>query len=76
MRRRPNVQLFLRPGVALPGRELVAEVALDSVTERPTSAVLVTLRGTESVAVHDGDHVRSARREHVALHPKPVAWSL
>lgn len=66
MRRRPKVQLFLRPGVAVPGRELVAEVSLDSAAETPTSEVLVTLRGTETVTVHDGNHARSERREHVA----------
>jgi hypothetical protein len=76
MRRRPDVNAFLRPGRARPGATFVAEAVLDSPSETPVDGIDMILRCTETILVPAGNHTQAVTHEHYAKRATFPACSL
>lgn len=67
MRRRPNVQVFLKPSIAVAGDEVLVEAELTSGAATPVDAINMTLRGEERVAYGEQRHVRNVVAQRAAF---------
>ncbi|MBI2394111.1 MAG: hypothetical protein HYV09_31355 [Deltaproteobacteria bacterium] len=72
MRRRPKLQVFLKPATAVAGSEVLAELVLTSKAETPVDAITLTLRGQEHVTVGEGWVSASIVAQRAAFGPRTL----
>ncbi|MBK8257921.1 MAG: hypothetical protein IPK82_35305 [Polyangiaceae bacterium] len=67
MRSRPDLQVYFRPGVPIPGRTFQVDARFESKSETPVDGVSIELLGTELVRVPRGKSEARHMRTHVHL---------